>query len=46
MTIREMINERQKYFKREGIQIEKALEQHNELMSTLRSNDIDVIRLP
>ena len=46
MTIREMINETQKYFKNEGIHIEKALEQHNELINTLRNNDIDVILLP
>src|SRR3954452_21908388 len=46
MTIREMINETRKYFKNEGIHIEKALEQHNELINTLRNNDIDVILLP
>ena len=46
MTIRDVINETQKHFKDEGIHIERALEQHNELVSTLRNYDIDVILLP
>lgn len=46
MTIREVINETQEHFKDEGIHIERALEQHNELINTLRNYDIDVILLP
>jgi N-dimethylarginine dimethylaminohydrolase len=46
MTIREVINETQEHFKDEGIHIDRALEQHNELVSTLRNYDIDVILLP
>lgn len=46
MTIRDVINETQKHFKDEGIHIERALEQHNELISTLRNYDVDVILLP
>jgi len=46
MTIRDVINETQKHFKDEGIHIDRALEQHNELVNTLRSYDIDVILLP
>ncbi|RSD26097.1 dimethylarginine dimethylaminohydrolase family protein [Mesobacillus subterraneus] len=46
MTIREVINETQKHFKDEGIHIEVALEQHNEFVSTLRKNGVEVILLP
>jgi len=46
MTIREVINETQEYFKNEGIHIERALEQHGELVKTLKDNDIEVILLP
>ncbi len=46
MTIRDVINETQKHFKDEGIQIERALEQHNELVNTLRQYDIEVALLP
>lgn len=46
MTIREVINETQKHFKDEGIHIDIALEQHNELINTLRQYDVDVILLP
>lgn len=46
MTIREVINETQEHFKNEGIHIERALEQHDEFVKTLKKNDIDVILLP
>ena len=46
MNIRDVINETQKHFKNEGIHIEKALEQHDELVNTLRRNEIEVILLP
>ncbi|WP_062349929.1 dimethylarginine dimethylaminohydrolase family protein [Bacillus kwashiorkori] len=46
MTIRDVINETQKHFKNEGIHIEKALEQHETFVKTLRANDIEVFLLP
>ncbi|MFS0878734.1 dimethylarginine dimethylaminohydrolase family protein [Metabacillus niabensis] len=46
MTIREVINDTQEHFKHEGIHIERALEQHDEFVKTLKKNDIDVILLP
>lgn len=46
MTIRDVINETQKKFKNEGIHIEKALEQHENFVNTLKKHDIEVILLP
>ncbi|WP_404332866.1 dimethylarginine dimethylaminohydrolase family protein [Mesobacillus maritimus] len=46
MTIRDVINETQKHFKNEGIHIERALEQHENFVQTLRSHGIEVILLP
>lgn len=46
MTIRDVINETQKHFKNEGIHIERALEQHEKFVQTLRSHGIEVILLP
>lgn len=46
MTIREVINDTQEHFKNEGIHIERALEQHGELVKTLKENGIEVILLP
>jgi N-dimethylarginine dimethylaminohydrolase len=46
MTIREVINETQEKFKDEGIHIERAVEQHNHLVKTLRNHDVEVILLP
>ena len=46
MNIRDVINETQKHFKNEGIHIEKALEQHDEFVNTLREQGIEVILLP
>ncbi len=46
MSIREVINETQEHFKNEGIHIERALEQHSELVKTLKENGIEVILLP
>ncbi len=46
MTIRDVINDTQKHFQNEGIHIQKAMEQHNQLVQTLKNNGIDVILLP
>lgn len=46
MTIREVINETQKKFKDEGIHVDLALQQHAELVKTLKKHDIDVVLLP
>jgi N-dimethylarginine dimethylaminohydrolase len=46
MAIREVINETQKKFKDEGIHIERAVEQHDELVKTLRNHGVEVILLP
>jgi N-dimethylarginine dimethylaminohydrolase len=46
MTIRDVINETQKKFKDEGIHIERALEQHENFVKTLRDYDIETILLP
>lgn len=46
MSIREVINETQKHFEDEGIHIERAVEQHNQLVSILRNYKIEVILLP
>ncbi|WP_261129274.1 dimethylarginine dimethylaminohydrolase family protein [Bacillus sp. Marseille-Q3570] len=46
MTIREIINETQKKFKDEGINIDLAVEQHNQFIKILRENGAEVILLP
>ncbi|SOC38301.1 dimethylarginine dimethylaminohydrolase family protein [Ureibacillus acetophenoni] len=46
MNIRDVINETQKHFENEGIHIERALEQHDVLVRTLKENDVEVILLP
>lgn len=46
MSIREVINETQEHFKEEGIHIERALDQHHDLVQTLRKFNIEVILLP
>lgn len=46
MTIREVINETQEHFKKEGIHIERALEQHAKFVRILQENNVDVILLP
>ena len=46
MTIREVINETQEHFKKEGIHIKRALEQHGEFVRILKENNVDVILLP
>lgn len=46
MTIREVINETQEHFIDEGIHIERALQQHEEFVKTLKNHDVDVILLP
>lgn len=46
MAIRQVINDTQKHFKDEGIHIERAVEQHDVLVKTLRSHGVEVILLP
>jgi len=46
MTIRDVINETQKHFKKEGIHIERALEQHDVFVKTLKDHGVEVILLP
>ena len=46
MTIRDVINETQKHFKNEGIHIERALEQHDVFVKTLKDHGVEVILLP
>ncbi|MGJ9381985.1 dimethylarginine dimethylaminohydrolase family protein [Salipaludibacillus sp. CF4.18] len=46
MTIKSLINETQKHFKDEGLHIEKAMEQHQNLVETLRRHDVQVTLLP
>ena len=46
MNIRSMINETQKHFKNEGIHIERALEQHDQFVKSLRNFGIEVYLLP
>ncbi|MFA9558400.1 dimethylarginine dimethylaminohydrolase family protein [Evansella sp. AB-rgal1] len=46
MTIRSEINETQKHFKDQGFHIEKALEQHKNLVDTLKKHGVDVVLLP
>lgn len=42
----EVINETQEHFIDEGIHIERALQQHEEFVKTLKNHDVDVILLP
>lgn len=46
MTIRDVINETQKHYLNEGIDIEKALEQHDHFVHTLKKHGIETILLP
>lgn len=46
MGIRDVINETQKKYKDEGIHIEKALEQHEQFVKTLKDYGIETILLP
>lgn len=46
MTIKSQINETQKHFKNEGLHIEKAMQQHQNLVAALRNNGIEVTLLP
>ncbi len=46
MKIREVINETQQYFVEENIDTKRAVEQHDLLIKTLRSYNVDVITLP
>lgn len=46
MTIKEQINETQKHFKDEQFHLEKAMEQHKNLIDTLEKHGAEVILLP
>ncbi|TLS36807.1 dimethylarginine dimethylaminohydrolase family protein [Pseudalkalibacillus caeni] len=46
MTIRDVINETQKQYKNEGINIDKAVEQHGRFVKELRSQGVEVVLLP
>ncbi|WP_456275156.1 dimethylarginine dimethylaminohydrolase family protein [Bacillus sp. AK128] len=46
MAIRDAINETQKHFANEGIHIETAVKQHNDLVKTLKDHGIEVTLLP
>ncbi|MEQ6388465.1 dimethylarginine dimethylaminohydrolase family protein [Bacillaceae bacterium S4-13-58] len=45
MSIREVINEAQKKYKDEGIDVEKAMKQHHDFVDKLRSFNVDVTLL-
>ncbi|MDQ0217625.1 hypothetical protein ELQ35_06195 [Peribacillus cavernae] len=46
MTIREVINDTQKHFKKEGIDIKTAMKQHGEFVNVLRQHGVEVFLLP
>lgn len=46
MTILDTINETQKHFKKEGINIDRAMKQHRHFVSALKENGVDVVLLP
>ncbi|MDG0765872.1 dimethylarginine dimethylaminohydrolase family protein [Bacillus halotolerans] len=46
MTIKDVINETQKHFEEDNIQVKTAKEQHKRLVEELRSHSIEVILLP
>lgn len=46
MTILDTINETQKHFKKEGINIDRAMKQHGHFVSALKENGVDVVLLP
>ncbi|WP_281975224.1 dimethylarginine dimethylaminohydrolase family protein [Halobacillus litoralis] len=46
MKITEVINETQKYYKRNNINIPLALQQHEEFVDILEKNDVEVLELP
>lgn len=46
MHIKELMNETQKYFKDEKFHIDKAMDQHKQLIDTLEKNGVEVILLP
>jgi len=46
MMIRDVINETQKQYKNEGINIEKALKQYDQFVRTLKDHGVEVILLP
>jgi N-dimethylarginine dimethylaminohydrolase len=46
MTILDTINETQKHFKKEGINIDRAMKQHRYFVSALKENGVDVVLLP
>ncbi|WP_394141590.1 dimethylarginine dimethylaminohydrolase family protein [Cytobacillus oceanisediminis] len=46
MSILDTINETQKHFKKEGINIDRAMKQHRHFVSALKENGVDVVLLP
>ncbi len=46
MTIRDVINETQEHFIKEGIDVGRAVDQHTAFIETLRDHDIEVHLLP
>lgn len=46
MTIVDTINETQKHYKKEGINIDLAMKQHGRFVSALRNQGVDVVLLP
>ncbi|MBT2690309.1 dimethylarginine dimethylaminohydrolase family protein [Bacillus sp. ISL-47] len=46
MTILDTINETQKHYKKEGIDIERAMKQHRHFVSALKEQGVDVVLLP
>ncbi|MGP4062362.1 dimethylarginine dimethylaminohydrolase family protein [Halobacillus sp. H74] len=46
MKITEVINETQKYYKRNNINIPLAMQQHEEFVDILEKNDVEVLELP
>lgn len=45
MTIRDVINETQEYYKHENINIDRAIQQHNQFCQLLNEHGIEVIKL-
>ncbi|WNB91245.1 dimethylarginine dimethylaminohydrolase family protein [Bacillus sp. NEB1478] len=46
MKIDEVINETQRHFAKDNINMERAMEQHQQFVQTLKDNGIDVYKLP
>ncbi len=46
MKIKEVINETQKYYEEENIDVEKAIDQHKHFVSVLKEHNVEVIEVP